>query len=88
MSKIVAIAGIDNSTMDLLRNKGYELVDVDYEGNIDTILYDSNIHNMGYLSVFDSIIDMGTGAFLVDINNKNIDEIVSTIDSRSYGSLF
>lgn len=88
MGKILAVAGLEQHTVDTLEKNGFEIVDIDYDGFVDAILYDSNNYNIGYLSVFDSIIDMTSGAFMLDVNNRDIDQIVTSINNRSYGSLF
>lgn len=88
MSKILAAAGLNDSMINQLKGYGYKIVDMNYDGFVDAILYDSDTHNIGYLSVFDSIIDMSSGAFMLDVSNKKIDDIVTSIDNRSYGSLF
>lgn len=88
MSKIVATAGIGDNMINDLLSQGYKVVDIDYDGYVDAILYDSTEHDLGYLSVFDSIIDMSSGAFMLDVKNKDMNYIVSSINNRSYESLF
>ena len=88
MKKTIALNNVSNSIKESLIEKGYKIVDDSYEGYVDTILYNSNSGSLSYLNVFDNVIDMNNGAFIVDIRDKSPDEIERIIENRSYTSIF
>ncbi len=88
MAKTIAASNIPSEMRSSLEAQGYHIVDTAYEGYVDTILYNSAESSIGYLNVFDNVIDMNSGAFVVDTNNKGSDEIINIIEKRSYTSLF
>lgn len=88
MGKTIAAINISREIREYLEEQGYRIVDTTYDGYIDTILYNSEESSIGYLNVFDNVIDMNSGAFIVDINNKRGDEVIHIIENRSYTSLF
>lgn len=88
MKKNIAVHNIPDSIRESLVAMGYNIVDDTYQGHVDTILYSSDGGSLSYLNIYDNVIDMTNGAFIVDINNKNPQEIVSIIENRSYTSLF
>lgn len=88
MKKTIALNNVSNSIKESLIEKGYEIVDGSYEGYVDTILYNSDSGSLSYLNVFDNVIDMNSGAFVVDIRGKTPQEIEKIIENRSYTSIF
>ncbi|SHJ93656.1 Uncharacterised protein family (UPF0180) [Caminicella sporogenes DSM 14501] len=88
MKKTIIANNIPSYIIENLEHRGYRIVDNSYEGYVDAILFDSNNSSLGYLNVFDNVIDMNYGVFLVDVNNKTIDEIESILLNRSYSSIF
>ncbi len=88
MKKNIAVHNIPDNIRESLVAMGYNIVDDSYQGHVDTILYNSDDGSLSYLNIYDNVIDMTNGAFIVDINNKNPQEIVSIIENRSYTSLF
>jgi len=88
MKKTIALNNVPRHIEENLMEKGYVIVDGSYDGYVDTILYNSDMGSLSYLNVFDNVIDMTSGALIIDINNKTTDEIVSIIENRSYTSLF
>lgn len=88
MKKNIVVNNIPNHIRESLIEKGYNIVDDTYKGYVDTILYSSDGGSLSYLNIYDNIIDMTSGALIVDINNKNPEEIVKIIENRSYTSLF
>lgn len=88
MKKTIALSNVSQDIKDVLIEKGYKIVDMSYKGYVDTILYNSDTGSLSYLNVFDNVIDMDNGAFVIDIKNKTPDEIEKTIENRSYTSLF
>lgn len=88
MKKTIAVSNVSDSIKDVLIEKGYAIVDSSYKGYVDTILYNSDSGSLSYLNVFDNVIDMDNGAFVVDIKNKTFHEIERIIENRSYTSLF
>ncbi|WP_432406034.1 YkuS family protein [Wukongibacter sp. M2B1] len=88
MKKNVVLNNVPNHIREGLIERGYNIVDNTYEGYVDTILYNSEESSLSYLNMFDNVIDMTNGAFIVDIKEKTPDEIVNIIENRSYTSLF
>lgn len=88
MKKTIALNNVSDNIKESLIEKGYEIVDGSYEGYVDTILYDSDSGSLSYLNVFDNVIDMNNGAFIIDIRDKTPDEIETMIENRSYTSIF
>ena len=88
MPKVVAMQNNSKSIADELGSRGYEVVHENYEGAVDAILYDSDQSSLSYLANFDNVIDMDKGAIVINIKNKNMDEIIYDIEKRSYESLF
>lgn len=88
MKKNIVLNNVPRHIEKSLVARGYNIVDRTYEGYIDTILYSSDSGSLSYLSMFDNVIDMDRGAFIVDIKGKTLDEIESIIENRSYTSLF
>ena len=88
MGKTIAASNIPENIKEELRASGYKVVDNTYDGYVDTILYNSIDSSIGYLNTFDNVIDMNSGAFLVDINNKSFNEVIDMIENRRYTSLF
>jgi hypothetical protein len=88
MKKTIAVSNVSQELIENLESMGYVIVDGGYEGYVDAILYDSDYSSLGYLSVFDNVIDMNSGAFLVDAKNKSAHEISNMIESRRHTSLF
>lgn len=88
MKKTIVLNNVSNNIKESLMEKGYEIVDGSYEGYVDTILYNSDSGSLSYLNVFDNVIDMNSGAFIVDIRNKTPDEIERIIENRSYTPIF
>lgn len=88
MKKTIAANNISGYIIENLEQRGYRIVDSTYEGYVDVILYDSDNSSLSYLNVFDNVIDMNYGAFLVDVKGKTVDQIESMIDNRRYTELF
>ncbi|WP_432662086.1 YkuS family protein [Wukongibacter baidiensis] len=88
MKKNIVLNNVPSHIKEGLVERGYNVVDGSYEGYVDTILYNSDEGSLSYLNMFDNVIDMTNGAFIVDIKEKTPDEIVSMIENRSYTSLF
>ncbi|MCG8539363.1 MAG: YkuS family protein [Clostridia bacterium] len=88
MKKNIVLNNVPRHIEKNLVARGYNIVDRTYEGYIDTILYSSDSGSLSYLNMFDNVIDMDRGAFIVDIKGKTLDEIESIIENRSYTSLF
>lgn len=88
MKKNIVLNDVPDHIKEDLVERGYNVVDSSYEGYVDTILYNSDEGSLGYLNIFDNVIDMTNGALIVDIKEKTQDEIVSIIENRSYTSLF
>ncbi len=88
MKKTIAVHDIPDNIRESLMEMGYNIVDDSYSGYVDTILYSSDGGSLSYLNLYDNVIDMTKGAFIVDINNKNPQEIINMIENRSYTSLF
>ena len=87
MKKTIALNNVPIHIKESLIEKGYKIVDDSYTGYIDTILYSSDNGSLGYLNMFDNVIDMNSGAFIVDVRGKHPDEIENIIENRSYTSL-
>lgn len=88
MPKVIAIQNELKNVGKTLESIGYEVVDENYDGYVDAILYNSDYSQLGYLGNFDSVIDMDKGAIVVNTRNKSIDEIVYAIEKRTYEPLF
>ncbi|SHK00817.1 YkuS family protein [Paramaledivibacter caminithermalis] len=88
MKKTIAVNNIPNDIKDSLIKRGYSIVDDSYDGYVDAILYNSDNGSLSYLNMFDNVIDMNNGAFIVDVRNKTLDEIENIIKNRSYTSIF
>lgn len=88
MPKVIAIQPGLESIGRELEARGYEVVGENYEGYVDTILYDSRHSRLSYLNNFDNVIDMDKGAMVINAGSKSIDQIIYTIEKRSYESLF
>lgn len=88
MKKTIVLNNVPSYIEESLIEKGYRIVDRSYDGYVDTILYNSDKSSLSYLNVFDNVIDMSSGALIIDINNKTANEIVNIIENRSYTSLF
>ena len=88
MKKNILVNNISKDIIVALESRGYNVVDNNYEGYVDAIIYDSDNSSLSYLNVFDNVIDMNSGAFVVNVKNKSIDEISNMIENRSYTSLF
>ncbi len=89
MKKTIAVGNnIPNDIKDTLNKKGFVLVDDNYEGYVDAILYNSENSDLSYLNVFDNVIDMDSGALIVDIKNKQAEEIENILTNRKYTGLF
>jgi len=88
MGRTIAASNISEEIKEELKARGYTIVNDNYDGYVDTLLYNSLESSLGYLNVFDNVVDMNSGAFIIDINNKTIDEIINMIENRSYTSLF
>ncbi|SHJ39012.1 Uncharacterised protein family (UPF0180) [Geosporobacter subterraneus DSM 17957] len=88
MPKIVAIqSGLENVGREL-EARGYEVVHENFDGFVDAILYDSDRSRLSYLNNFDNVIDMDRGALVINAKGKGIDDIIYSIERRSYESLF
>ena len=88
MPKIVAIqSGLENVGREL-EARGYEVVHENFDGVVDAILYDSDRSRLSYLNNFDNVIDMDRGALVINARGRGIDDIIYSIERRSYESLF
>lgn len=88
MPKIVAIQrGLEKVGREL-EARGYEVVHENFDGFVDAILYDSDRSRLSYLNNFDNVIDMDRGALVINAKGKGIDDIIYSIERRSYESLF
>ncbi|WP_129599779.1 YkuS family protein [Anaerophilus nitritogenes] len=88
MPKIIAIQDDLKPLGKELEARGYEVVDENYAKEVDAILYDSNHSSLSYLENFDNVIDMDRGALIINVANKNIQDIIYAIEKRAYESLF
>ncbi len=89
---IIALENDLHSMKSELIKRGYDVVSLDDGVPADVILYSSGrfpyYGGMNSLTALSSIEDSYRGALLINVVNKSLDEIINTINSKTYSSLF